>query len=64
LSIIRAIEILVQEFKERVIEADFFTAIDILSNEVKALVFITLLKDIRDRWLEREASIIVLSFID
>jgi hypothetical protein len=63
-SIIRAIEILVQEFKERVTETDFFTATDILSNEVKASVFITLPKDIRDRWLEREASIIVLSSID
>jgi hypothetical protein len=60
-SIIKAIEILVEEYKKRVSEVDFFTATDILSNEVKASVFITLPKEMRDRWLEREANIIVLS---
>lgn len=57
-------EILVQEFKERVTEADFFTATDIFLNEAKASIFITLPKEMRGAWLEREASIIVFSSID
>ena len=59
-SIIRAIEILSEEYYERLTEADFDCATDILSDEAKASVFITLpRKDMRDRWLERHASVIL-----
>jgi hypothetical protein len=59
-SIIKAIEILAEEYYDRLTEDDFGRATDILSDEVKASVFITLpRKDMRDRWLERHASIIL-----
>ena len=57
-SVIKAIEMLAEEYYERLTEDDFGRAIDSLSDEVKASVFITLpVKDMRDRWLERHANI-------
>jgi hypothetical protein len=54
---VKAIEILVKEYTERLDEEDFGRATDTLSDEVKASVFITLLaKDMRDKWLERHAK--------
>ena len=59
-SIIKAIEILAEEYYERLSEDDFGRATDTLSDEVKASVFITLpVKDMRDRWLERQAGIVL-----
>jgi hypothetical protein len=49
-SIIKAIEILAEEYYNRLTEDDFGRATDILSDKMKASVFITLLrKNIRDR---------------
>jgi hypothetical protein len=60
-SIIRAIEILVEEYYERLSESDFGIATDILADEIKASVFITLpVKDMRDRWLERQAGVFLI----
>ena len=57
-SIIKAIEILAEEYYKRLTEDDFGRATDALSDEVKASVFITIaIKDIKDSWLERHASI-------
>jgi hypothetical protein len=59
-SIVKAIEILVQDYRERLTEDDFGRATDTLSDEVKASVFITLLVKERERWLERHASIAII----
>jgi S-adenosylmethionine synthetase len=60
-SIIKAIELLAEEYYERLTEDDFGRATDTLSDEVKASVFITLpVKDMRDRWLERHARIVLI----
>jgi hypothetical protein len=60
-SIIRAIEILAEEYYERLSESDFGIATDILTYEIKASVFITLpVKDMRDRWLERHAGVFLI----
>jgi hypothetical protein len=60
-SVINAIEMLNEEYYERLTEDDFGRAIDLLSDEVKASVFITLsVRDTRDRWLERHASIVLI----
>jgi hypothetical protein len=61
LNIMRAIDILSEEYYERLTEDDFTRAIDILSDDIKVLVFISLSrKDTRDNWLERHTSIILI----
>jgi hypothetical protein len=58
-NITKAIEILTEEYYTRLLATDFDRAIDLLSDETKASVFISLaLKDVRDRWLERHAQVI------
>jgi hypothetical protein len=60
-NITKAIEILAKEYETRLSEDDFDTAIEVLSDEAKASVFLGLLKqDIRDRWLERHANVLLL----
>jgi hypothetical protein len=60
-SIIRAIEILSEEYYERLTEIDFGRATDTLSDEVKASVFVSLSReDTRDKWLERHADVLLL----
>jgi hypothetical protein len=60
-NIMKAIEILSEEYYERLTEDDFVRAIDTLSDDIKASVFISLSrKDTRDNWLERHASIILI----
>ena len=60
-SIVKAIEMLSEEYFERLTEDEFVRAVDLLSDEVKASVFITLpVRDIRDRWLEKHASIVLI----
>ena len=50
-----------EEYFERLTEDEFVRAVDLLSDEVKASVFITLpVRDIRDRWLEKHASIVLI----
>ena len=54
-------QMLNEEYYERLTEDYFGRAIDLLSDEVKASVFITLsVRDTRDRWLERHASIVLI----
>jgi hypothetical protein len=61
LNIMKAIEILSKEYYERLTEDDFLCAIETLSDDIKASVFISLSrKDTRDKWLERHASIILI----
>jgi hypothetical protein len=60
-NIMKAIEILSEEYYERLTEDDFSRATDTLSDDIKASVFISLSrKDTRDKWLERHASIILI----
>jgi hypothetical protein len=60
-NIMKAIEILSEEYYERLTEDDFSCATDTLSDDIKASVFISLSrKDTRDKWLERHASIILI----
>jgi hypothetical protein len=57
-NIMKAIELLAKEYETRLSEVDFGAATDLLSDEVKASVFITLPKtDMRDRFLERHANV-------
>ena len=60
-SVVKAIKILAKEYYKRLDENDFRRTTDSLSDKVKASVFITLLeKEIRDKWLERNAGIMLL----
>ena len=60
-SVVKAIKILAEEYYKRLDENDFGRATDLLSDEVKASVFITLPEqEMRDKWLERNAGIILL----
>ncbi|KAK9241511.1 hypothetical protein V1506DRAFT_443042, partial [Lipomyces tetrasporus] len=55
---VRAIELLSMEYYDRLSEDDFDRATNILSDEIKASVFVSLpRRDIRDKWLERHAQI-------
>jgi hypothetical protein len=50
LSIIKAIKILAKEYYKRLSESDFGYATDVLLDEIKTSVFITLpIKDMRDK---------------
>lgn len=60
-NIMKAIELLAEEYYNRLSEVDFGVATDILSDEIKASVFISLpVKDMRDRWLERHTNVFLL----
>jgi hypothetical protein len=52
----RAIELLQQDYSVRLTSNELDQAIDVLTNKSKAIAFITLDKDIRDRWLRRNAG--------
>jgi hypothetical protein len=55
----KAIEILTAEYYTRLPRADFHQAVDLLSDEIKASVFVSLgVRDIRDGWLERHAQVV------
>jgi hypothetical protein len=55
----RAIEILAEEYYNRLPEAAFDRVVDLLSDETKASIFISLgVRDIRDKWLERQAGVV------
>ena len=57
----KAIELLSEEYYSSLSEVDFGATTDILSDEIKASVFISLLvKDIRDRFLERHTNVVLL----
>jgi hypothetical protein len=53
----RAIELLQQEYSIKLTSDELDRAIDVLTNKTKAIVFITLDKDNRDRWLQRNANV-------
>jgi hypothetical protein len=60
-NIMKAIELLSKEYYISLSEVDFGTTTDILLDKISASVFISLLvKDIRDRWLERHTHIALL----
>jgi hypothetical protein len=60
-SVIKAIELLSEEYYELLSDDDFGRATDILTDELKASVFITLPKrEIRDNWLKRHVDILFL----
>lgn len=52
-----AIKLLQDEYELRLSESHFLSAIDLLSVENMASVFITLSSNIRDRWLCRNATV-------
>ncbi|KAK9235766.1 hypothetical protein V1525DRAFT_253418 [Lipomyces kononenkoae] len=56
-NIVKATEILAEEYYGRLSEVDFGRATDVLSDEVKASVFVSLpLTAMKDKWLERHAK--------
>ena len=58
-NITKAIEMLTKEYYTRLPATDFDQAIDLLSDDTKASIFVSLaLKDIKDRWLERYAQVV------
>jgi hypothetical protein len=60
-NIMKAIELLSEEYYISLSEVDFGAATDLLSDEIKASVFISLpVKDMRDRFLERHANVALL----
>lgn len=60
-TITRAIGILAKEYETRLSADDFDTAVEVLSDEAKASVFLGLPKEVmKDRWLERHANVFFL----
>jgi hypothetical protein len=57
-SVIKAIELLDLDYSTRLSDTCFDQAVDILSDEMRASVFISLSGDRRDRWLERHAHVV------
>ncbi|KAK9490429.1 hypothetical protein V1508DRAFT_425003, partial [Lipomyces doorenjongii] len=56
----KAIETLSEEYCGRLSDVDFGRATDVLSDEVKASVFVSLpLTAMRDTWLERHANVLL-----
>jgi hypothetical protein len=57
-SITKAIELLSLEYSTRLLETDFDRAVDTLSDEIRASVFVSLEGHSRDRWLERHTHVV------
>jgi hypothetical protein len=55
-----AIQLLQKEYETRLSEDHFLEAVDFLSIEVKASVFITLNSSIRDVWLRKNAHVLLI----
>ena len=54
----QAIHLLEEQYQQRLSATDFIEAVEVLENNSKASVFITLKSsELRDRWLEKNASI-------
>lgn len=56
-NIQKALGLLNSEYKLRLLEDDFDSAIDVLSNSKKALSFISLISNVQDRQIERYAIV-------
>jgi len=56
-NIQKALELLDLEYKLRLLEDDFDSAIDVLSDSQKASSFISLISNVRDCWIERYAAV-------
>ena len=56
-NIQKALKLLDLEYKSRLSEDDFDSAIDVLSDSKKASSFISLTGNVRDRWIERHAIV-------
>lgn len=54
-----AIQLLQKEYETRLSEGDFLVAIDFLTAETKASVFITLNSNIRDIWLCKNTNVLI-----
>jgi hypothetical protein len=52
-----AIQLLQKEYKTRLSEGHFLLAVDVLTAEAKASVFITLNSSIRDMWICKTADV-------
>lgn len=55
-----AIQLLQKEYETRLSEGHFLEAVDFLTAEAKASVFISLNSGIRDMWLSKNASVILI----
>jgi hypothetical protein len=55
-----AIQLLQREYETRLSESHFLEAVDFLTTEAKASVFITLNSNMRDIWLCRNASVVLI----
>jgi hypothetical protein len=54
----QAIQLLEEQYQERLSASDFIDAVEVLENSSKASVFITLQSSmIRDRWLQKNAGV-------
>ena len=56
-NIQKALGLLDSEYKLRLSEGDFDSAVDVLGDSKKASSFISLIGDVRDRWIERHATV-------
>jgi len=56
-NIQRALELLNLKYKLRLLENDFDSAVNVLSDSKKALSFISLIGNVQDRWIKRYATI-------
>jgi hypothetical protein len=56
-NIQKALKLLDLEYKSRLSEDDFDSAIDVLGDSKKASSFISLTGNVRDRWIERHAIV-------
>ena len=59
-NIVKAIEILASQYQERLSEDDFGVATDLLTDESKAAVFVTLPSiNLKDKWLVRQTGVVL-----
>jgi hypothetical protein len=56
-NIQKALKLLDLEYKSRLSEDDFDSAIDVLGDSKKASSFISLTGNVRDRWIKRHAIV-------
>jgi hypothetical protein len=56
-NIQKALKLLDLEYKLRLLEDDFDSAIDVLGDSQKASSFISLIGNVRDRWIKRYAAV-------
>jgi hypothetical protein len=60
-----AIQLLKEQYQDRLLANDFIDAVEVLKNNAKASVFITLQSSvIRDQWLQKNAGVYISNIIE